>query len=43
MDKDNLKKLNKKELIKVIDSYKERLAVAEEYMKVMTLEPKQSF
>mgnify|MGYP001562466019 FL=1 len=36
MDKeDNLIKLSKKELIKIIDSYKEKLVSIEEYMKIV--------
>ena len=33
--KDNLIKLSKKELIKIIESYKEKLAAIEEYMKIV--------
>lgn len=43
MDKDNLEKLNRKELIEVIESYKKKLASTEEYMNVMNVGSNQNF
>lgn len=34
-NKDNLIKLSKKELIEIIDSYKEKIASIEEYMNIV--------
>ncbi len=40
MNKENdLSKLNKKELIQVIDSYKDKLVSLEEYLRVMKFDP----
>ena len=45
MDKneDNLRKLSKEELIKLIDSYKERIQTMEECTEVMRLNPVQDY
>ena len=37
-EKESLKKLNKEELIRIIDLYKEKLASMEEYTRVMKID-----